>query len=246
MIRNSIENMIYINESSPLEQFSILFLPFIHLPNSILFSLFALFIFIATYYLSKNNNIIINQYQYFLVLFTESLNKVFMPILSLYNQQYFPFVFNFTLFILLNNLIGLIPYSFTPTSQLIITFLMSSSVIIGITILGLIIHKHRFIQLFMPKGIPIAILPIIMIIEIISYISRVVSLSIRLTANMVAGHTILNIISSFGFSFHFILQTLIIPMIIVIFSLEIGVSIIQAIVFGILISTYIRDIKILH
>jgi ATP synthase subunit 6 len=121
------------------------------------------------------------------------------------------------------------------------------SIIIGVTLIGIIQHKFKFINLFIPKGINKFIIPIISFIEIISYISRIVSLSIRLTANMVAGHTILSIISSFGLylslSFNVLL---IVPIIILILILELGVAIIQAYVFAILTTTYIKDTLILH
>jgi ATP synthase subunit 6 len=170
-----------------------------------------------------------------------------LQLLSIKGNFYYPLIINLLIFILFNNLLGLIPYSFTSTSQIIITLLLSVSIIIGVTIIGIIKHKFKFIYLFIPKGLSIFITPIISFIEIISYLSRVISLSIRLTANMVAGHTILTIISSFGlyFSLSFNIFFLI-PLLLIILILEIGVAIIQAYVFAILTTTYIKDSLFLH
>jgi ATP synthase subunit 6 len=248
------EELYNLYESSPLEQFVINpIIPFIlnknidlTISNSILYMILAIVILLSLFIYSKNNKIIINKYYFYFIKITLFLEKQILDIISLNNNKYFPFIFILSFFILINNLIGLIPYSFTPTSQIIITFLMSSAIIIGITIIGIMIHKHKFIGIFIPKGLPLGIIPIITLIEIISYLSRIISLSIRLTANIVAGHTILNIISSFGFTYNLLGKLFIIPVLFIILILELGVSIIQAIVFGILISTYLKDVLNLH
>jgi len=125
-------------------------------------------------------------------------------------SRYLPFLLSLFFFILSNNLLGLIPYSFTLTAQIIITITMSLSIIIGVTIIGLLKHKVKFINLFIPAGLDNMkfLIPFIFLIEIISYLIRIISLSVRLTANMVSGHTLLNIISYFTMKGLFQLLTL--------------------------------------
>ena len=175
------------------------------------------------------------------------LNKQILDILKIKNNKYSPLIINLFFFILLNNIIGLIPYSFTTTSQIIITLTFSTSILIGVTLIGIKTHKLKFFNVFIPSGIPTFILPLIFIIEIISYLSRVVSLSVRLSANMIAGHLILFIISTFSINFNILFKIVIfLPLLILLFFLEIGVCFIQAYVFIVLTSTYIKDINETH
>ena len=144
----------------------------------------------------------------------------------------------------------LIPYSFTTTSHIIITLLISTSVIIGITIIGIYKHKYKFINLFIPsglnQGITKYIIPLIFIIEIISYISRIISLSVRLTANMISGHLLLHIVTNFGLHLSLFLFFLPILLLFPLYILELGVAFIQSYVFTILIISYIKDVEYLH
>ena len=106
-------------------------------------------------------------------------------------KPYFPFIFSLFVFILFCNMVGMLPYSFTVTSHIIVTLSFAIFIFIGVTILGFIIHGFKYLKIFVPSGVPVVLLPIISIIEIISYLSRPVSLSVRLFANMMAGHTML-------------------------------------------------------
>ena len=112
-------------------------------------------------------------------------------------RKYFPFVFSLFMFILFANLIGLIPYSFTFTSHIIVTFAMAVFVFTGVTVIAIVRHRLRFFSLFLPSGVPMVLAPILIPIEILSYLSRPVSLSIRLFANMMAGHTMLKVFAGF-------------------------------------------------
>ena len=114
-------------------------------------------------------------------------------------KRYFPFVFTLFMFVLRGNLLGMIPYSFTFPSHIIVTFAMAAVVFIGVTILGLVKHKMHFFSFFVPPGVPVAMWPLLIPIEIISYLSRPISLSVRLFANMLAGHTLLKVIGGFVF-----------------------------------------------
>ena len=162
-------------------------------------------------------------------------------------NKYFVFIFTLFIFILTINLIGMVPYSFTPTSHIIITFGLSMSVFLGLIIIGVSNQGFHFLSLFFPAGSPILLAPLLVGIEIISYISRVFSLAIRLFANIMSGHTLLNIISSFTykmFSFGGALSLVaIIPLLllIVLNVLELGVSMLQAYVFTVLSCIYLKD-----
>jgi len=167
-------------------------------------------------------------------------------------QIYFPFIYALFIFILVNNLIGMIPYSFASTSHFILTFSISFTVVLGATILGFQKHGLEFFSLFVPAGCPLALLPLLVLIEFISYLARNVSLGLRLAANILSGHMLLNILSGFtynimtsGFIFFF-LGLIPLAFIIAFSGLELGIALIQAQVFVVLTSSYIKDALDLH
>jgi len=167
-------------------------------------------------------------------------------------QIYFPFIYSLFVFILINNLIGLIPYSFATTSHFILTFSISFTIVLGATILGFQKHGVHFFSLFVPAGCPLSLLPLLVLIEFISYLSRNISLGLRLAANILSGHMLLSILSGFtynimssGFIFFFI-GLLPLAFIIAFSGLELGISFIQAQVFAVLTCSYIKDGLDLH
>lgn len=167
--------------------------------------------------------------------------------------KYFPFVFTMFTFILGCNLLGMIPYSFTVTSHLVITVGMSIAIFIGVTIIGLQQHSYHFFSFFIPPGVSTGMTLFLLPIEIISYFIRGLSLGIRLFANMMAGHSLLKIMVGFSWSMFSIGGILLyvggfIPLLILlaIIGLEIGVAVIQAYVFSILICLYLSDAIHLH
>lgn len=167
-------------------------------------------------------------------------------------QIYFPFIYVLFVFILVNNLIGMIPYSFASTSHFILTFSLSFTVVLGATILGLNKHGFKFFSLFVPAGCPLGLLPLLVLIEFISYLARNVSLGLRLAANVLSGHMLLNILSGFtynimtsGFVF-FLLGLFPLAFIIAFSGLELGIAFIQAQVFVVLSCSYIKDTLELH
>jgi F-type H+-transporting ATPase subunit a len=113
-------------------------------------------------------------------------------------EKFFPFIFTLHLLLLTCNLVGMVPYSFTVTSHIIFTFSLALSIFIGINIVGFKTHGIKFFSLFLPRGVPLFIVPLLVTIEFISYIIKVFTLSIRLFANMTSGHTLLKIIASFA------------------------------------------------
>src|SRR5262249_22565362 len=163
-------------------------------------------------------------------------------------MRFFPFVFTIFMFVLTLNMIGLIPYSFTVTSHIIITAALALTVFFTVLIYGLIRHGFHFFNLFVPKGVPIYILPLIVAIEILSFVSRPISHSVRLFANMLAGHITLQVFASFIILLGTGLGVLgwiggVLPfaMIVILFALETLVAFLQAYVFAILTCIYLND-----
>lgn len=167
-------------------------------------------------------------------------------------QIYFPFIYTLFIFILINNLIGMVPYSFASTSHFALTFALSFTIVLGATILGFSRHGLKFFSLLVPAGCPLALLPLLVTIELISYLARNVSLGLRLAANITAGHMLLSILSGFVYNimnsgFIFFILGLIPLLFIVAFSgLELAIAFIQAQVFVVLSSSYIKDGLDLH
>ena len=167
-------------------------------------------------------------------------------------QIYFPFIYSLFLFILINNLIGMVPYSFASTSHFVLAFSVSFTVVLGATFLGFNKHGLKFFSLFVPAGCPLGLLPLLVLIEFISYLARNVSLGLRLSANILSGHMLLNILAGFCYNimtsgFIFLFVGLIPLTFIIAFSgLELGIAFIQAQVFVVLTSSYIKDALDLH
>ena len=161
-------------------------------------------------------------------------------------KSFFPFIFTLFMFVLFANMVGMLPYSFTVTSHIIVTFVLAAIVFIGVTILGFIKHGFKYLEIFVPKGVPVILLPLIVIIEIISYLSRPVSLSVRLFANMMAGHTMLKVFGGFVISLGLLGGWLPLGFSVALTGLEILVAFLQAYVFAILTCIYLNDALNLH
>lgn len=160
-------------------------------------------------------------------------------------REFLPFVFTLFMFILFSNLLGLVPYSFTVTSHIIVTFALAAVVFVGVTIIGFVRHGAHFLRLFVPAGVPAVLLVLLVPIELLSYFIRPFTLSIRLFANMLAGHTMLAIFGGFAASVGFFA---IIPLgvDVLLVGLELLVAALQAYVFAILTCLYLRDALHLH
>ena len=161
-------------------------------------------------------------------------------------RKYFPFVFSLFMFILFGNLIGLIPYSFTFTSHIIVTFSMAIVVFLGVTIIGIVRHKLHFFSLFLPTGVPMVMAPVLIPIEILSYLSRPVSLSIRLFANMMAGHTMIKVFAGFIIPLGILGGWAPLAVDVALTGFEFLVAFLQAYVFTILTCLYLNDAIHLH
>nr|WCH57842.1 ATP synthase F0 subunit a [Hypnea edeniana] len=246
--------------ASPLEQFEIVALIPLHigglnfsLTNSSLFLIIAfIFILFWTSLSFFKSTIIPNNWQ----LVKESLYKVTSSIvednIGKKGEYYLPFVFTLHLVLLYSNLIGMVPYSFTVTSHIVFTFSLALSIFIGINIIGLQTHGFKFFALFLPRGVPLAIVPLLVTIEFLSYIVKVFTLSIRLFANMTSGHTLLKIIAGFAWTmlsaggllavFHLIPLGLLLALI----GLELAIAGLQAYVFTLLTCIYLNDVLDMH
>jgi F-type H+-transporting ATPase subunit a len=161
-------------------------------------------------------------------------------------RKYFPLVFTLFMFILFGNMLGMIPYSFTFTSHIIVTFAMALAVFIGVTVLGFIKHGFHFFSFFVPPGVSVVLWPLMIPIEIISYLSRPISLSVRLFANLTAGHTMLKVFAGFVVSMGVIGGVLPFAFVVALTGLELLIAFLQAYVFTILTCFYINDALHLH
>jgi F-type H+-transporting ATPase subunit a len=161
-------------------------------------------------------------------------------------MPYFPFIFTLFMFILFMNLFGMIPGSFTATSHIIVTFALAAVVTVGITILGFVKNGAGFLKLFVPSGVPVWLMPLLVPIEVFSYIIRPVSLSVRLFANMMAGHTMLKVFASFVVALGFVGGWVPLIFMVAFTGLEILIAFLQAFVFAVLACIYLNDALHMH
>lgn len=160
-------------------------------------------------------------------------------------RPYFPFIFTVFMFVLFGNLFGMLPYTFTFTSHIVVTFTMALFVFLGVTLIAIAKHKMHFFSFFMPPGVPMYMAPILIPIEIISYLSRPISLSVRLFANMLAGHTLMKVFAGFVFALG-VFGIAPWAFIVALTGLEIVIAFLQAYVFTILTCLYLNDALHLH
>ena len=161
-------------------------------------------------------------------------------------KPFVPLIFSLFMFILLCNLCGMIPYSFTVTSHISITFTIAIFIFTLVTIVGFVKHGTHFLSLFLPHGTPVWMAPLMIVIELFAYLARPISLSLRLAANMVAGHILIKVMAGFVLTLMLVLKPLPIPLIILIIGFEIFVAILQAYIFAILSCVYLNDAVNLH
>lgn len=160
-------------------------------------------------------------------------------------RKYFPFVFTLFTFILCANLLGLLPYSFTVTSHIVVTFALAAVVFLGVTAVGFMKHGIGFLKFFVPSGVPVVLLPLLVVIEVISYLTRPMSLSVRLFANMMAGHTMLKVFGGFVVALG-AFGVLPLVFLLAINALELVVALLQAYVFAVLTCIYLNDALHMH
>ncbi len=161
-------------------------------------------------------------------------------------RPYFPFVFTLFIFILISNMLGMIPYSFTVTSHLIVTFALALMVFVAATLVGFAKHGVGYLKIFVPSGVPTVLLPLLVVIEVISYFTRPISLSVRLFANMLAGHTMLKVFGAFVVGMGVLAGWVPLVVMVGITGLEVLVAFLQAYVFAVLTCIYLNDAINMH
>ena len=254
---------------SPLEQFQIISLYSIKLgkfdfsiTNALVISIITLVCFSSIIYFASSNNNSLKESSFFIVpnpwqIMVESvydlISQLVSDLISVKTKEiYFPFISILFTYILFHNLIGLIPYSFTTTSHLIITFTLSFSTFIGINIICFKKHNIHMFSLFLPANTTFFLALLLVPIEFVSYISKPISLGVRLFINLMAGHSLLKVIVGFSWSMVLLenIQTLgfIFPLLILVLlmGLELGVALIQTYVFVTLTCIYLNEGEILH
>ena len=220
--------------------------------NSSLAMLITVILIIAFMYFGiKNLSLIPSKMQALVETSYEFISSMINDNIGKEGINYLSFVFTLFLFILIGNLLGMFPYSFTWTSHIIVTFAIAFFIFLGATVVA--IYKHgflKFVKFFAPSGVPKAMLVLLVPIEIISYLSRPISLSVRLFANMMAGHTLLKVIGGFvfvlGANSYIIGGALPLAFLVALTGLEIVIAFLQAYVFAILTCLYINDAIHLH
>ena len=215
--------------------------------NASLFMLLSSLVICAVLYLgTKEKKLIPDKLQLISELFYNFIAKMISDTAGSKAKPYFPFIFSLFMFVLFCNMLGMLPYSFTVTSHIIVTLIMAVFIFIAVTIIGFLKHGFGYLKLFVPSGVPAVLLPLITVIEIISYLSRPVSLSVRLFANMMAGHTMLKVFGGFVISLGMLGGWLPLSFSVALTGLEILVAFLQAYVFAILTCIYLNDALNLH
>jgi F-type H+-transporting ATPase subunit a len=253
-----------LSNDSPLNQFEILDLLSLDTPilgnlhisitNLGLYLIIGAFFLLVLNLLSTNfNKLVSNNWSISMESLYATVHSIVTnQINSKKGQIYFPFIYTLFIFILINNLIGMVPYSFASTSHFVLTFSLSFTIVLGATLLGFQIQGLEFFSILVPAGCPIALLPLLVLIEFISYLARNISLGLRLAANILSGHMLLNILAGFTYNimtnglFFFFLGLIPLLFIIAFSGLELGIAFIQAQVFIVLSSSYIKDGLVAH
>lgn len=248
---------------SPLEQFEVVSLIGLNIgilnnlnfriTNLGLYTIITVYLLLSIHFIGFNDSQIIpSRWTIRLERAFDSIHGIVKSQIGQKNEIFFPFIYSLFFFVLIGNLNGNIPYGFTITTRFCVRIGLSVSIFLGVTILSLYTHKLHFFSYFLPGGTPIILVPLLVPIEFISYVSRAFSLGIRLFANIVSGHTLLKILRRFLYPM-FTKNILIAVVTLIPFSiftglvgLEIAVSFIQAYVFTILTSRYIKDALDLH
>jgi F-type H+-transporting ATPase subunit a len=248
---------------SPLSQFEVTSLMGLNIPlfghlnitltNLALYASFILLIVVGFHFYGNNDsNLIPNKWSISLESSFASLNSMVREQIGSHNEIYLPFIYSLFFFILVGNLISNVPYSFAVTASGVVSLGLSFTIFIGVTILAFYIHGIKFFSFFVPAGTPLGLVPLLVLIELVSYLARSVSLGVRLFANIVAGHTLLKILSTY--LYQLFTGSLIVAVITLIpfaiflalVGLELAVSLIQAFVFTLLVCSYLKDAIELH
>ena len=243
-----------VNLIDPLEQFSIITL-FIFKQSSLIsintftINIFIICLILILFILISGLVTIFDWYNVIIKLALNFVKNIRKSNLNISVQIFLPFIFFTFLFIFFSNMSGMIPYSFTVTSHLSLTFFLSLSFFIGVNIFGILNNGFEFLNIFLPSSSPVLITPLLLMVEFVSYIARVFSLSIRLFANMMAGHALMKILSGFCWKFLMLYSISGLGVFFIVFSiifcvvgLEFLIAFLQAYVFFMLMVVYLNDL----
>lgn len=250
---------------SALEQFytlqikiNLIFNTFFLVLDNILVTLIIIFIFFFFSIISlmpansSNFFLIPNRWQFFYEIVYSSILSLVQDLPYKQKNNFFPIISTIFFFVFNLNLFGVIPYTFTVSSQLVLTFSLSLVIFLGIHIIAALLHKFKLFSLFFPSGVSVILCPLLVPIEFISFIFKPISISVRLFANMMAGHTLLKVIAGFVWSimsfsgFFSIAYYIPLLLLVIVFGLELGVAVIQSFVFTVLFIIYINDALVIH
>jgi len=252
-----LKNIIFIDPLSQFEVVNALNLGLIYLTN---LSVFIIIIMtgMQIFFVFSLGNGFSNVFNFLTFALLRLVNSIINDNTALKRKQYFSVVFYLFMFILFSNMIGLLPFSWSITNSFVITFYLAFTYFFGINLVAIWRRGWDYCKLFLPSGVPIVLAPLIVVIEVVSYYSRVLSLSIRLFANISSGHALLKILTGFswgiassvftgayGFKVITVLIGFLVPWLVVtlIFFLEFLIAFLQSYVFVILISIYINDVS---
>lgn len=245
--------------TSPLEQFEVVPLLLLFCGNKFVFTNSSYFLLITVAILltffsltNLNSTLIPNRWQSVSEVIFEFVQSIVFESLGNKGSKFFPLLLTTFVFVFGCNTLGMVPYTFTVTSHIIFTFSLGMTTFIGLNLIGLRQHGLHFFSLFLPPGAPLALAPLLVPIELISYVFRVVALSVRLFANMMAGHTLLKILATFAWKMlsvggiFLIVQFFPVLIIIAITGLELAIAFLQAYVWTTLTCLYLSDALNLH
>ena len=235
-------------QHSPLDQFTVkpLFVDefgtFFDFTNASFYMLLVVFlVWIFVTFGMRHANVIPGRWQSMVELVYEFIGSMLYDTVGPEARKFFPMVFSLFMFILVANLVGMIPYQFTITSHIIVTFALAALVFVSVTLMGFYNHGIKFFKIFLPSGVPIFLAPLLVVIELISYLIRPVSLSVRLFANMMAGHIMLKVLAGFILTLPVWAGWLPFFAVTALTGLEIVIAILQAYVFAMLTCIYLND-----
>lgn len=248
---------------SPLDQFEVISLISFNAPilgsfhlsftNLGFYVILAITLILGLHILGNNNFALVpSSYSITLETIYATIHNIVRTQIGDKNEMYIPFIYSLFIFVLFGNLISNVPYNFAFTSSAVICLGLSFTIYIGVTTLALVKHKLTFFSYFVPQGTPLALVPMLTLIELISNISRSFSLGVRLFANLTAGHTLVKILSTFLIKLFsnsvliFFVTLIPFALFIAILGLEIAVSFIQSIVLTLLVCSYIKEAIYLH
>jgi F-type H+-transporting ATPase subunit a len=226
---------------------------YISFSNFGLYAFLVLIITVGLHYFTNNNfSIVPSSYSMAFESLYSTISAIVRGQIGENKEIFLPFIYSLFVFVLISNLASNVPYNFAITSSIILCLGLSVTVFLGVTIMAIVKHQLKFFSFFVPAGTPLALVPLLVLIELVSYFARSVSLGLRLFANLTAGHTLVAILSSFLYKLFasgmivFFITLIPFAIFIGILGLEVAVSFIQAYVLVLLVSSYLKDAIYLH